>query len=323
MKNTTEYLENIKVPQNINEKKTNESKNDIGINNNEIKKEIKEEEKIEINEKENKTFQNQNKEKINDNNNEKKETNSDIIQNTQVELKETDKENEIDSNIIQDHKTEHNIELKDEIDKEIEKNNLILSKNNNKTVDIEKNYKENGLGIKCKYKNIVIVEGIDLITDFLHEIETFLNENEIKENYNYQNIGKGKYSFGFQRKDNAYDFHKFVNLLQLVNKKYFGIRCRLKIFNIKNLKYNSSYKNNFIKNKFYFKDKFNNNNYFALKNNLCGPFNSYFLNKGQKKFVTNDDTESMNEIVKLNYYKFKNNEMNYINSENIYTIPLI
>ena len=209
------------------------------------------------------------------------------------------------------------------INKEIEKNNLLLSKNNNKTVDIEKNYKENGLGIKCKYKNIVIVEGIDLITDFLHEIETFLNENEIKENYNYQNIGKGKYSFGFQRKDNAYDFHKFVNLLQLVNKKYFGIRCRLKIFNIKNLKYNSSYKNNFIKNKFYFKDKFNNNNYFALQNNLCGPFNSYFLNKGQKKFVTNDDTESMNEIVKLNYYKFKNNEMNYINSENISTIPLI
>ena len=126
MKNTTEYLENIKVPQNINEKKTNESKNDIGINNNEIKKEIKEEEKKENNEKENKIFQNQNKEKINDNNNEKKETNSDIIQNTQVELKETDKENEIDSNIIQDHKTEHNIELKDEIDKEIEKNNLIL-----------------------------------------------------------------------------------------------------------------------------------------------------------------------------------------------------
>ena len=33
MKNTTEYLENIKVPQNINEKKTKESKNEIGKNN--------------------------------------------------------------------------------------------------------------------------------------------------------------------------------------------------------------------------------------------------------------------------------------------------
>ena len=200
------------------------------------------------------------------------------------------------------------------VNKEIEKNNMLLSKHNNNTVDVDKSYKEIGIeiGIKSNYKNVVIVEGIDLISDFLNEIETFLKEKEIKENYNWQNIGKGKYSFCFQRKDIAYDFHKYVNLLQLVNKKYFGIRCRLKLYNIKNLKYNSSEKNNLNKSKFFFKDKFNNNDYFVLKNNLCGPFNSYFLNKGQKKYILNDnDTESMNEIVKLNKYKFKNTDMNY------------
>ena len=212
------------------------------------------------------------------------------------------------------------------VNKEIEKNNMLLSKHNNNTVDIDKNYKEIGIeiGIKSNYKNVVIVEGINLITDFLKEIETFLKEKEIKDNYNWQNIGKGKYSFCFQRKDIAYDFHKYVNLLQLVNKKYFGIRCRLKLYNIKNLKHNSSEKNKLNKSKFFFKDKFNNNDYFVLKNNLCGSFNSYFLNKGQKKYIFNDnDTESMNEIVKLNKYKFKNSDMNYINSDNISTIPLI
>ena len=209
------------------------------------------------------------------------------------------------------------------INKEIEKNNLILSSNNNKTVDIEKGYKE--LGKDKKYRNVVYIEGIELISDFLKEIEKFLNEKELKDNYNCCNIGQGKYFFGFPRKDIAYDFLKFLNLLQLANKKYFGIRCKLKIFNVKkNLKSNSREKAKQLKKNFYYNNKFNNNNYYALKNNLNGPFYPYFLNKGQKKYIVNDDTESMNEIVMKNKFKFKNvKDMNYVDLDNFSSIPLI
>ena len=91
-----------------------------------------------------------------------------------------------------------------------------------------------------------------------------------------------------------------------------------------NLKSNSSEKNNLTKKNFYYNNKFNNNNYYALKNNLNGPFSPYFLNKGQKKYITDDDTESMNEIVMMNKFKFKNaKDMNYVDSQNFSSIPLI
>ena len=54
MKNSTENLENKKIPQNLSEKTNQNKNNDIGISNNEIRKDIKEKEKKEINEKENK-----------------------------------------------------------------------------------------------------------------------------------------------------------------------------------------------------------------------------------------------------------------------------
>ncbi len=136
MKNSTENLENKKIPQNLSEKTNQNKNNDIGISNNEIRKDIKEKEKKEINEKENKNVKNQNQkdnEITNENNNEKKEKKSEKIKNISQELKEINKENEIDSNIIQDHNTEHNIEL-EKAEKEIEKNDFILK---------EKNYKEN------------------------------------------------------------------------------------------------------------------------------------------------------------------------------------
>ena len=213
------------------------------------------------------------------------------------------------------------------INKEIEKNNLILSKNNYKTIDINTGSSKKELGIKNNYKNIVIVEGLNLISDFLQEIESFLKKNEIKDNYNYQNIGKAKYSFGFQRKDVAYDFHKFVSMLQLVNKKFFGIRCKIKYFNsINNFKSNNKEKINLEKKNFYFNNKFdNNNNFYSLKKNLDGPINTYFINKGQKNYITNEiETESMKEIVEMNRFKFKmNNDMNYVNIDNFNSIPLI
>ena len=223
------------------------------------------------------------------------------------------------------------------INKEIEKNNKILSDNNIKAIDIdnniickEKNNNNNKDEIKNKYKYIVYVEGINSlsINDFFKEIDSFLNEHEIKDNYDCQNIGIGKYCFGFQRNDIAHDFNKFVSLLQLCNSKYFHIRHRLKIFNSKK-KYknnNSLDDNNNIQKKcnFFYYDKFSKYNYFALKNNLNGNSNSYFLIKGQKKFLTLDDTESMDEIVNENKFKFKiKNNSNYINSQDFSSIPLI
>ena len=90
---------------------------------------------------------------------------------------------------------------------------------------------------------------------------------------------------------------------------------------------NSFDNNNSIKEKkmFFYSNKFNNNDYFALKNNLNGSFNSYFLIKGKKKYLPKEDTESMDEIVAMNRYKFKlnGNNFNYINSDNFQSIPLI
>ena len=215
------------------------------------------------------------------------------------------------------------------INNEIEKNNLLLSKNNIKTLDIKKSYEgnEGGIDIKKKYKNKVIVEGVSLLSDFFNEIKSFMVEHEIKDNYNFQNAGIDKYIFGFQRKDIAYDFNKFVNLLQLTNPKYFHIRSKLKIFDLQNnILHNSIEKSHNIKNKFFFPSKFNNNNVFTLKKNLKGKSNCYFLNKGEKKFILNDnDVESMNEIIMMNKYKFiqNKNKMNYIDNENYLTIPLI
>ena len=56
---------------------------------------------------------------------------------------------------------------------------------------------------------------------------------------------------------------------------------------------------------FFYSNKFNNNDYFALKNNLNGSFNSYFLINGKKKYLPKEDTESMDEIIAMNRYKFK------------------
>mgnify|MGYP006873069804 CR=1 FL=1 len=214
----------------------------------------------------------------------------------------------------------------DNINKEIEKNNIILSDNNIKAVNIENVYKkDNSKGIKNKYKNIVLVEGINDISDFLKEIESFLNEHDIKDNYDCQNIGIGKYSFGFQRPDISYDFNKFVSLLKLVKKKLFYIKNRLKMSNSKRNLKNSFDNNNSLKEKkiFYYSNKFDNNDYFALKNNLNGSSNSYFLIKGKKKFLPKEDIESMDAIIAMNRYKFKGNKFNYINSENFQSIPLI
>ena len=212
------------------------------------------------------------------------------------------------------------------INKEIEKNNLILSKNNMKIINSENTSildKDKNNENTNKYKNIVIVEGIYLLSDFLQEIKSFLNKNEIND-YNCKSIGNGKYSFGFQRKDAAYDFNKYVNMLQLVNSKFFNIKCKMKIFNLKKLIQNNNIKNSCIKKKFYFSYELTNNNLFALKNNLKGSPNSYFLNKGEKKYLINEnnDIESMNEIVLSNRFKF-GNDSNYVNSNNFSTIPLI
>ena len=118
----------------------------------------------------------------------------------------------------------------------------------------------------------------------------------------------------------------FVNNLKLVKSKYFHMKCILKLFDIKNnLNYNSI-NNSHIKKKFYFSNNLvNNNDYFALKSNLNGRSNSYFLINGQKKYLSNDnDVNSMDEIIMMNKYKFKNNNnLNYINSDNIFTIPLV
>ena len=217
------------------------------------------------------------------------------------------------------------------INKEIEKNNMFLTKNNVKALDIERIYenkeKNNNINIKNQYKNKVIVEGISLISDFCNEIKSFITEQEIEDNYNFQNIGIGKYIFGFQKKEIAHDFNKFVNLLQLTNPKFFHIRSKLKIFNSKsNIIHNNTIeKTHDIRKKFFFASKFNNNNVITLKKNLKGPSNSYFLIKGEKKYILNDnDEESMNEIVMMNKYKFKNkNNKNYIDYDNFATIPLI
>ena len=216
----------------------------------------------------------------------------------------------------------------DNVNKEIEKNNIILSDNNIKAVNIESvNKKDNNKGIKNKYKNIVIVEGINDISDFLKEIESFLNEHDINDNYDCQSIGIGKYSFGFQRPEISYDFNKFVSLLKLVKKNLFHIKNRLKMSNSKKNFKNSFDNSTSIKEKkmFYYSNKFNNNDYFALKNNLNGSSNSYFLIKGKKKYLPKEDTESMDEIIAMNRYKFKikGNNINYINSDNFLSIPLI
>ena len=88
---------------------------------------------------------------------------------------------------------------------------------------------------------------------------------------------------------------------------------------------NSFDNNNSLKEKkiFYYSNKFDNNDYFALKNNLNGSSNSYFLIKGKKKFLPKEDIESMDAIIAMNRYKFKGNKFNYINSENFQSIPLI
>jgi hypothetical protein len=216
----------------------------------------------------------------------------------------------------------------DNVNKEIEKNNIILSDNNIKAVNIENICKkDNNKGIKNKYKNIVIVEGINDISEFLKEIESFLNEHDIYDNYDCQNIGIGKYSFGFQRPDISHDFNKFISLLKLVKKDLFHIKNRLKMNNSKRYLKNSFDNNSSIKEKkmFFYSNKFNNNDYFALKNNLNGSSNSYFLIKGKKKYLPKEDTESMDEIVAMNRYKFKfqGGNINYINSDNFQSIPLI
>jgi hypothetical protein len=216
----------------------------------------------------------------------------------------------------------------DNVNKEIEKNNIILSDNNIKAVNIENTCKkDNNKGIKNKYKNIVIVEGINDISEFLKEIESFLNEHDINDNYDCQNIGIGKYSFGFQRQDISYDFNKFISLLKLVKKDLFHIKNRLKMSNSKRHLKNSFDNNSSIKEKkmFFYSNKFNHNDYFALKNNLNGSSNSYFLIKGKKKYLPKEDTESMDEIVAMNRYKFKfqGGNINYINSDNFQSIPLI
>lgn len=216
----------------------------------------------------------------------------------------------------------------DNVNKEIEKNNIILSDNNIKAVNIENICKkDNSKGIKNKYKNIVIVEGINDISEFLKEIESFLNEHDINDNYDFQNIGIGKYSFGFQRPDISYDFNKFISLLKLVKKDLFHIKNRLKMNNSKRNLKNSFDNSSTIKEKkmFFYSNKFNNNDYFALKNNLNGSSNSYFLIKGKKKYLPKEDTESMDEIIAMNRYKFKlkGSNINYINSDNFLSIPLI
>ena len=216
----------------------------------------------------------------------------------------------------------------DNVNKEIEKNNIILSDNNIKAVNIENTCKkDNNKGIKNKYKNIVIVEGINDISEFLKESESFLNEHDINDNYDCQNIAIGKYSFGFQRPDISYDFNKFISLLKLVKKNLFHIKNRLKMSKTKRNIKNSFDNSSSIKEKkmFFYSNKFNNNDYFALKNNLNGSFNSYFLIKGKKKYLPKEDTESMDEIIAMNRYKFKlkGSDFNYINSDNFQSIPLI
>ena len=218
------------------------------------------------------------------------------------------------------------------INKEIEKNNITLERNNIRTINIENNdNKEENIGIKNKYKNIVIVEGINLISNFFfNEIQKYFNDNNIKENYDFKCVGLKRYIFGFLRSDCAYSFYKYVNNLKFIKSKFFHMKCKLKLFDINNkLHYNSIDKNSnntLFKRKFYFSNKLDRNyNYFALKNNLKGKSNSYFLLNGQKKYILNDnDTDSMNEIILMNRFKFKNNnDFNYVNSDNFMTIPLI
>ena len=220
------------------------------------------------------------------------------------------------------------------INKEVGKNNLILEKNNIKTVNIEHNENnesnDENMGIKNKYKNLVIVEGINLVSNFFfNEIKKYFNENNIKDNYDFQCVSLKRYIFGFLNNDTAYNFYKYVNNLKFIKSKFFHMKCKLKLFDINNkFHFKSIDKNNntLFKKKFYFSNKMDSNyNFFALKNNLKGKSNSYFLINGQKKYILNDnDLEGMNEIIKLNRFKFKNNnDFNYINPENFSTIPLI
>ena len=81
------------------------------------------------------------------------------------------------------------------------------------------------------YVNKLIIEGFDEIRELIQHVETFFKNCLAKKDYLYETIDIGKFIIGFRTPDLAFDFHRYLLILKIINPKYKNIKATLRIDN--------------------------------------------------------------------------------------------
>ena len=84
---------------------------------------------------------------------------------------------------------------------------------------------------KIRYKNKVIVSGINDINDLNNIIDNFFNYILVHKDYLSENIEDNKFSVCFKTSDLAFDFHRYCLLLKMTNESFQNIKSILKLDN--------------------------------------------------------------------------------------------
>ena len=170
------------------------------------------------------------------------------------------------------------------------------------------------------YVNKLIVEGFDEIRELVEHVETFFKNCLAKKDYLYETIEDRKFIVGFRTPDLAFDFHRYLLILKIINSKYKNIKATLRIDNPP--KPNKYRKINLIQMK---KIKYKTKNYNTI------PTNAY-KEKIKKKYENNveenneenennneenenNDNENKEENENNNDENENNNDENEINNE--------
>ncbi len=84
---------------------------------------------------------------------------------------------------------------------------------------------------KIRYKNKVIVSGINEINDLNNIVESFFNYILVHKDYLSEPIEDNKFSVSFKTSDLAFDFHRYCLLLKMTNESLQNIKTILKLDN--------------------------------------------------------------------------------------------
>ena len=145
------------------------------------------------------------------------------------------------------------------------------------------------------YVNKLIIEGFDEIRELVEHVETFFKNCLAKKDYLYETIEDRKFIVGFRTPDLAFDFHRYLLILKIINSKYKNIKATLRIDNPP--KPNKYRKINLIQMK---KIKYKKKTYNTI------PTNEY-KEKIKKKYESNDE-ENNNEEKENNNEENENND---------------